>query len=758
MTSRALSNNGFKQQFLWNIKSQKWLLLAALVIRILAGVFVSYVNCNVYIQEGAAITDPILIMILNDQTYDLATFAIVLDFVLGLAFNFIFINIFFSYLYSKRKTDLYHGFPVKREAYYFAAVLIPVILNAVSLFAEFGVTAVVSAMYKGVSYVDLSEIFLIYVAIFAILTALTGITALAVSVSGTVVSFIVNCVSFVALVPFTAVYAVIAIRDSVVGFTKDLGAFWNIFPATAMMNLTYDKGSASLIAVISLAVAVVTALAGLFFFLKRKSENSESHPSTNALLYFTVMVGAAFVAIAFSAIRELESGVYIGIAAAVVLSLVAMLVIAFVTQRKIKKSVVFSWLGFSVVLASAMLYMELGTSGYTNRVPTVDEIESVTVSTYVSQNDSVKFLDTFTGSPMEPEFKLEGKEAIEKTVAYHKEALTANMGGSSYYGDQSKITYTLKNGEKVSRVLDKSTMVDKGEEGEYTRFEIEELASWNALTKVDEFAKKMAMPYEKEDLAGIFVSIGSRQVVLTSEEAKALFDAYMADSEAMIAKMQESKEDEIKYDPFVDYYPGADVMYPESEMEQYYEMNLMFFTDTATKAAKEVFVKIPPEAVRWISDTCEAYASKRENISKTSFPKSVEYLEKNVFFETVSPMSEVTDDWQLVVEKAEVYDNGRGGFDIMIYNGNGMSDREFLDAVSGKRPADLVLQIHFAYREDFGLNADRNYLIQKTRTFTPEKGLEEIKNSKTGYFYYFTNGKQGKDLKVTQLYYSAKIK
>lgn len=56
MTSKALSNNGFKKQLMWNLKSQKWFIIAFVVLRTVIAALMSMLMCSTSSVSGDEIT------------------------------------------------------------------------------------------------------------------------------------------------------------------------------------------------------------------------------------------------------------------------------------------------------------------------------------------------------------------------------------------------------------------------------------------------------------------------------------------------------------------------------------------------------------------------------------------------------------------------------------------------------------------------------------------------------------------------------
>lgn len=751
MTSKALSNNGFKEQLKWNIKSQKWLLIAFTVIRVLLSAAVSIGICSaeMYGQSAETVLDPAVVRLLNDVTYTLTTPLMVVDVIIGTLCAFVVFNVLFAFLYSKRKTDLYHSFPVTRDAYYWAAVCFVLIINVISMIIEFAVVAVVIKLCSAVSFADLSIIFLNELVTFAILASVTGILALCVSVSGVVISYIINAVLILLVLPLGVYTLFISFEKIINGFANIFESVWALFPYGLLMsNMLGNDISFAMSVAMSLLTALIALFTGLHFYRARKSENSETFSSSNTPLYFGVM-GLALLVGTFACI--IAGNVYISVAVAAILTAV-IFIVDLIRERKVKKSTVFYWLGFTAVFAGVMFTAKYGTASYSNRIPEISEIAKIEVEDGINEYGSTDFLYRIFGGSgaieSEP-IELSREESFKSVIEFHKDSL-AN-GDFNITFSRAKITYFLKDGKTVTRIIPCGYYEENKTDGmlEYTH-----LKTYENLTKEKEYAQKRAMPYSSDDLASVYLSVNNRAIVLKDAEAKKVFDLYVAYAETL------NTGDEVRIEPDSQF---IDTIGPVSgENKDMAEVKFVFFTEKATSAAKEVFYKIPLSAYdNFYYSMSNSYIKTVNNmISLSDFEEVRKMLDDKGFFAPAKSIDSVTDDWKVVVTSVSYsVSNDLYGPTEVIYpmceSGGPWLLEDFKSCFSGTVSGDLLIKTSINSFTDY----DRSYLLEKAKTQSDlESELAALKTNGTGYIYYFTNDSGNGVPSSTKLYYTNRLK
>lgn len=749
MTSKALSNNGFKKQLMWNIKSQKWLMIAFIAIRVLITAAISIIVCSSDLsgQTGEIVLDPTVIKLLNDVTYSLTLPLMVVDVVIGTLCAFVVFNVLFAFLYSKRKTDLYHGFPITRKAYYWAATCFVLIINAISMVAEFAVVSIISKACSAMSFADLGAIFISQILSFAMLAAVTGILALCVSVSGAVISYIVNAVLLIIVLPLGVYTLFISFEKIIPTFANIFENIWALFPYGLLMsNLLGDDISFAISLSLSLLTALVSLFAGLYFYRTRKSEASETFASSNTLMYFGVMGLSLFVGTFVCAIVE---NIFISIAVAVILTAV-IFIVDLVRERKIKKSTVLYWFGFTAVFAGVMITAKYGTSAYSNRIPEVSQIEKVEIQESVGSYGSVDFFYRLFGGSGEihPEsIELKQEESLKNVVDFHKDAL-ANGDFSSMI-QRAKVTYVLKDGKTITRILPCGHFV-KNKNDDMNEYQ--DLKSYETLSKGKEYAQKRAMPYSSEDLASVYLSINNKAIVLKDEEAKKVFDSYIAYAE----KQGTSSENVVYTGEY-----AADQTVPNETDDGYsVEVKFAFFTDKTTAAAKKAFYEIPIRSYDYFyRSMSNSYIKAVDTVISLSDFKDIEkLLEDKGFFAPAKSIDSVTDDWKVVITPVDYGVSGglfgEGEAVYPRYGGNPWTLEEFKSVMSENTSGDLLIKTFTTGRTDY----DRNYLIQKAKSGSDlESEINALRTNGVGYVYYFTND-SGDVSSSTKLYFTDKLK
>lgn len=750
MTSKALSNNGFKKQLMWNLKSQKWFIIAFVVLRTVIAALMSMLMCSTSRASGEEMIDSAVVKLLNDVTYSLTSPLVVIDIIIGTLCSFIILNTLFAFLYSKRKTDLYHGFPITRGAYYLAALAVPVIINAVCLVSEFAFISIISKVYSATSFADLGVIFLYELLIFVILAAITGILALSISVSGMVVSYIINAVLILLAAPL-AVYVLIMSFESIIpAFANSFENIWALFPYGLLLSQMIGNDISFAVSIpVSIIVAVVSGLFGLYFYRTRKSESSESYPSSNVPFYFGVMGLSTFIG---AMIYMIAHNIFIAIAVAVVVSLLIMFIMNLISERRIRKSTVLYWLGFSFVFAGVMLTAKYGTSSYTNRIPEVSQVESVEIDTNVYGYGSANFLDRIFGSAytQDQSVKLTKEESIKLVNAYHKEALS-KINTESANTLYAKLTYTLKDGKTVTRVLPYLFYIlENRDDGGLNTKELK-IETFEKLQKCEEYVQRQAMPYDSKDLASVYVSLNNRSLLLKNEDAKKFFESYMEDAsgnETGERPVIINHTGEIAVDQSVINNNGYDL-----------DVKFVFFTDKATDAAKKAFKDIPLNAYKSLYQSNKMINVLMVSINTASFENIEKILDDKGMFAPAASIDEVNENWKVVIASVEYssYKDPEFGMREQVYprtGGSSWSMSEFESKLKSDEAGDLLFKTYV--NENY--SCDRNYILENAKNFDVDNALNTFRTNQTGYIYYFTNDAEGDSSVSTKMYFAPRIK
>lgn len=752
MTSRTLSNNGFKQQIIWNIKSQKWIMIAFIAIRLIIAALLSSIMCSARgsITQDETLLSSSALRMLNDVTYQLTSPLMVIDIVIGSLFSFIILNTLFSFLYSKRKTDLYHSFPITRGAFYWSAVAVPIIVNAISLVGEFAVITLISKVNSAKSFADLGVIFLSEVLIFAILAATTGVFALSISVSGVVASYIINIFLLLIMLPFSAFMLLMSFESLIPAFANTFENIWTIFPYGLLLaDVAGDDISFSVSIPVSLVVAIIAFLAGLYFYKTRKSESSESHPSSNVPFNIGVMGVAVFAGvISYISSKNIVTAIIV----ATVVALVAMFAMNYISEKRIKKSTVFYWLGFTFVFAGIMLTAKYATQSYSNRIPEVSQIESVEVDTNVYGYGTVDFVSRLFGSSymQMPSVKLEQEESIKNVTEFHKESLST-FDGEDTPTSYVKLIYHLKDGETVTRILPYEFLHQDEKQENYSSKLLE---TYDAIQKSDEYLRKQSMPYEEEDLATVYVSINNRSMLLKEDEAKKLFENYLLDISGSESNYTTPN---IYGDSFS---TEVDTLISEEKGSSYnVDMKFVFFTDKTTEAAKKVFYEIPLDAYDSLYQSNSLLNIYGVQINTGTYKNTAKALEEINLFSEAAPLSDVTDDWEVVITPVEYSADGAsllGTYEFVypINGGDSWLLTTFRSDLEGNTAGDILIKTVVSEE----LDSDREYLIQKAQSFNAEQAIEDLRAYGEGYVYYFTNNSAETSTQATKLYFATALK
>lgn len=752
MTSRTLSSNGFKQQLAWNLKSQKWLIIAFIAVRLLITALMSAIMCSsVSSSKEDLLLNSSALRMLNDVTYQLTSPLTVIDIIIGTLFSFIILNTLFSFLYSKRKTDLYHGFPITRGAFYWSAISIPLIVNAISLIGEFAVIAIISKVNSAKSFADLGVILLAEVLIYVLLAAITGILALSISVSGVVASYIVNIFLLLIILPVSVFMLLMSFESIIPAFANTFDSIWAVFPYGLLFSDLIGNDMPFYVSIpVSIAVAAVTLFAGLYFYKTRKSECSESYPSSNLPFNVGIMGVSIFAGVlAYMSAKN----IFVAIAVAAVIALAAMFLMNYIAEKKIKKSTVFYWLGFTAVFSGIMIYAQYGTAAYSNRIPETTQIESVELDSNVYGYGTVDLVSRLFGSSymQNPNIKLEQEESIKNVTDFHKDALSV-LNGENTPISYIKLIYNLKDGEKVTRVLPYELYSEtKAEGSDRLVGSTQLLESYEKIQKSDEYVQKQTMPYEKEDLAAVYLSVNNRSILLTQDEAKKIFENYLLDAASDTGNSSGTvygQNGQI----------SSNVSIPDTGDGYNMDVKFIFFTDKTTEAAKKVFYEIPLDAFKSIYQSNDLINVYMLQINTRTFENMEKVLESTDLFAKASPLSDVTDSWKVVITPVEysVEQTLAGPYEFVYpkYGGDSWFMSTLESDLSGDDSGDLLIKTYV--QEDF--DYDMSYLKKNAESFNAEKAIDNLKAYGQGYIYYFTNDTDTSVTQSTKLYFSTALK
>ena len=761
MTSRTLSSNGFKQQFIWNLKSQKWLIMAFVAIRLLITALLSSIMCSsVSSSKEELLLSSSALRMLNDVTYQLTSPLTVIDIIIGTLFSFIILNTLFSFLYSKRKTDLYHGFPIKRGAFYWSAVAIPLLVNAISLIGEFAVIAVISKIYAAKSFADLGVILLSELLIYALLAAVTGVLALSISVSGVVASYIINILLLLIMLPVSLFMLLMSFESIIPAFANTFEGIWAVFPYGLLFADLIGEDIPFYISVpVSLAVAAVTLFSGLYFYRTRKSESSESYPSSSVPYNVGIMGVSVFAGVlAYMSSKN----IFVAVIVASVIALAAMFLMNYIAEKRIKKSTVFYWLGFTAVFAGIMITAKYGTASYSNRIPEASQVESVEIDANVYGYGTADFISRIFGSSymQNPSIKLESEESVNNVIDFHKEALESLKSKDSPIS-YVKLVYTLKGGDMITRILPYEYYYEeKSENTNQIMGSTELLESYDKIQKSDEYVQKQSMPYDKEDLASVYVSLNNRAILLKDDEAKTLLENYLldvSDSETSQTTGASSQSSDIISNIITSVSGSSD--YDLSGNSGYnLDIKFVFFTDKTTEAAKKVFYEIPLDAYRSLYQSNTLINVYNVQINTRTFKNTEKVLENSELFAQASALSEVGDDWNVVITPIDysLEDTLTGSYEFVYpkYGGDSWFLTDLEADLSGNESGDVLIKTYVLEEYDF----DRSYLMHKAESFSAEQAIEDLRAYKTGYVYYFTNNTDVTSAKTTKLYFATALK
>lgn len=487
-----------------------------------------------------------------------------------------------NYMQNRRAVDLYHSLPLSRHQLMLARFTGSFITVALPLTVDYILTMILAVIRRG--YAPLQTEFSLglslmdllgwYVTVFAVLAI---ILLMATQVGSTFDTFLFSGV-FLAALPILYTFHDILCSTILYGYGYDLNGriVSCLSPATLMSGkyITEVSGwknafGGALAAWLALGVLIL--LLALHQYKKRPSERAEStaHGGVASFLFrlLAVFVGGTGLGMIFYSVM-FNNGHYdqllpLLLSVAVFGALVFLLVEAILCRgfRGIEKK---SFLTGGILILISMIYIGglcTGGFGFEQRVPTVEEIKSVTINyrgryEYVSLFDAADYTrhnDTRNDGSIESYYSYEsisdtvltGQEALGFVTKLHSDILADYRGDSTMVETNSnteynvscrniEVIYRLKNGTKLRRYY---YVIVSGE----LRDDIE------ALEDTDEFRRKTCPLYDWTEETNWVDSIsvtgpaGITMTTLEGERASELTAALRADA------LRESAAD--YYDP-----------------------------------------------------------------------------------------------------------------------------------------------------------------------------------------------------------------
>lgn len=363
----------------------------------------------------------------------------------------------FDMFWSKQQSVFVHSLPCKRRVIYFSVLsgaftlmVLPVLANALILMiisaSKFGEIFGILHCLKWI----LANLILLFV-MFSIATLSASITS---SRIGYV--FVNGVLHFI---PFAIAFCIGGVASAYLyGFDNNLSPFFDSLVSwlPAFSHYTYNGGNdfsvftnlMSYKSLIYISCAVLLYVVSFFIYKKRHAETAGNFVAFKVLnpvfKYLFTALGTVFT---FS-LMYFGRG-YDGYALFVIF--VVSIILYFAFEMILKKNLkVFGtykgYLVFAAVMAVLVVFVQFTSFfGYENRVPEIDEVESVLVSEYYE--DLIKTVSD--------------RDFIAEVINIHENKISEIPLMVEGFKDSIKIEYNLKNGKKIKRVYRDLTWEEK---------------------------------------------------------------------------------------------------------------------------------------------------------------------------------------------------------------------------------------------------------------------------------------------------------
>lgn len=440
--------NDFSGLLKWTLRENRWMMLFSAFLSFCTGIymFITYKDSTGYQPSEYKIN-------ITNHMLDIGIMVPIIVFIL----SFIYIMVNFAFLYSKRQLDFLHASPVKREQL-FGAKMIVISLNAVLFVTVSFVTACLLTTTENFFYND-REIFLF--ALMSIVSALLfiAVVSLFCVAEGRMINAIFASALALVFVPLSVSVFYSCAAYLVSGIVLDIEKSASIFPLVCSYSpLKHTVGEYLAVIAVRAVLAAVIFAAGTYVYKKRKSEiATQAKPSLLTSAVFAV----SFSALAFFSVLAGIS-MSANFPASLLISCIAvcvfLIIYFFAALRFKKKKEILAFLAISVCLLAGMCgvssALKVNAEKYISYTPDLSEVEKVEINTVIT--DRLYFTDViaimFSQKPYGKRFELRQEESIKSVIQLNKESAQSILSKKPG-ADPISVTYTLKNGKKVSRIL-----------------------------------------------------------------------------------------------------------------------------------------------------------------------------------------------------------------------------------------------------------------------------------------------------------------
>ena len=387
----------------------------------------------------------------------------------------------FSYLYSKKKVDLYHSLPVKRETLFFIKTLNSIIIVLTPYFVSMVIALLmVSANASDAGLVlEVCKYFIGWSLLFLLNYF---VVILAMMLTGNMLIGVLACAFFHLYFPLLSL--MIKWYQSTFFATYYSSGFIveKLLPNVSSLFITFNVSELGTMTRVltSLTVSVILLLINLFLYKKRASESAGKSIAFNVIKlpvkFMTVIFISTFMYMV--AYRIMDDSSYWGIFAAVSSAVIAHSTMEIIYNQDFKK--IFAKkveMGICVLISLLLVAVfEWDVFGYDRYVPNINDIQSAAVvSDLLEDNDSQYYYkmkiwrntsspDTATtepaGSDTKEDYLLKKIDIEDKDAVLKLARICISKGTQEYApyidGDEFSrrviVSYKLKSGLSVQRV------------------------------------------------------------------------------------------------------------------------------------------------------------------------------------------------------------------------------------------------------------------------------------------------------------------
>lgn len=379
----------------------------------------------------------------------------------------------FQYMHNKRSVDLFHALPVSRSAMLLGRFLAGLTTLFVPMLLNFSVVAVIGLAY-GIENrgAHIGYLYSVLLWLFLMLAAALLFCVLMAVCSGTTLDMVLSVIGVNIAYPLLVLAVLFVISCLLPGFNMDqmsplwvtlISPFTAVFAAISSVGQPFDAEKMTFF-IWWIVFSVFLAGLCVYLYRRRKSESAENTFAfaipKQIIRFLLTAVGGLGLGLIFYWYNSTTLNFLLGL---LIGSLVAHVIVEAVYSRGFSRMVrsLAGYGVFLVVFAAFYGVVCTGGFGYADRVPSADQVVSVSYQDYSYYNSFVSrnfyISDEKYNTLMEAESRVAEQENIEKVLQYHKGLIDFKKSVGFPYrmerqnGTLCSITYHLKNGKTITR-------------------------------------------------------------------------------------------------------------------------------------------------------------------------------------------------------------------------------------------------------------------------------------------------------------------